>query len=95
MEDKIIRRGDLLHCDVGIRYLRLNSDHQELAYVLTDGETQVHRMDLPACWQRGTALQKVFMNEFKLGLKEMSFWPIFWLRPACRASQIPESTRTR
>ena len=32
--------GDLLHCDFGITYLRLNTDCQELAYVLRPGETQ-------------------------------------------------------
>ena len=67
VEDKIIRRGDLLHCDVGIRYLRLNTDHQELAYVLLDGETNA-----PVGFNRllaeGNRLQKVFMNEFMLGL---------------------------
>ena len=35
--DRAIRPGDLIHCDVGIRYLRLNSDHQEWAYVLQRG----------------------------------------------------------
>ena len=33
-DDQTIRPGDLIHCDVGIRYLRLVSDHQEWAYVL-------------------------------------------------------------
>jgi len=65
--DEVIRPGDLIHCDVGIKYLRLNSDHQQWAYVLGEGETdapegmrqllgQVHR------------LQDVFMSEFQLGL---------------------------
>jgi hypothetical protein len=30
---KTIHPGDLLHCDVGFRHLRLCTDHQELAYV--------------------------------------------------------------
>jgi len=38
-EDKLILPGDLLHCDFGISYLRLNTDCQELAYVLRPGET--------------------------------------------------------
>ncbi len=67
VEDRVIRRGDLLHCDVGIRYLRLNSDHQELAYVLRDGETNVPEGFLRLLAE-GNRLQKVFMNEFKLGL---------------------------
>lgn len=36
---EIIQPGDLLHCDFGITYLRLNTDCQELAYVLRPGET--------------------------------------------------------
>lgn len=38
-EDMIILPGDLLHCDFGITYLRLNTDCQELAYVLKPNET--------------------------------------------------------
>lgn len=34
----VIERGDVLHCDVGITYLRLNTDTQEMAYVLRHGE---------------------------------------------------------
>jgi Xaa-Pro aminopeptidase len=36
----VILPGDLLHCDFGITYLRLNTDCQELAYVLKPGETE-------------------------------------------------------
>ena len=39
-EDMVILPGDLLHCDFGITYLRLNTDCQELAYVLRPEETQ-------------------------------------------------------
>jgi Xaa-Pro aminopeptidase len=38
--DTVIQKGDLLWCDFGITYLRLNTDTQHLAYVLKDGETQ-------------------------------------------------------
>ena len=34
----VIERGDVLHCDVGITYLRLNTDTQEMGYVLRLGE---------------------------------------------------------
>ena len=37
-DDTIIIPGDLLHCDFGITYLRLNTDCQELAYVLKPEE---------------------------------------------------------
>ncbi len=39
-EDMVILPGDLLHCDFGITYLRLNTDCQELAYVLKPNETK-------------------------------------------------------
>lgn len=38
--DSVIRKGDLLWTDFGITYLRLNTDTQENAYVLSDGETE-------------------------------------------------------
>ncbi len=37
-DDMVILPGDLLHCDFGITYLRLNTDCQELAYVLRPKE---------------------------------------------------------
>lgn len=39
-EDMVILPGDLLHCDFGITYLRLNTDCQELAYVLKPEEKE-------------------------------------------------------
>ena len=36
----IIMPGDLVHCDFGITYLTLNTDCQELAYVLKPNETK-------------------------------------------------------
>ncbi len=38
-EEAVILPGDVLHCDVGFRYLDLCTDTQELAYVLKMGET--------------------------------------------------------
>ncbi len=40
-KEGVILRGDVLHTDVGISYLRLNTDTQEMAYVLRLGETDV------------------------------------------------------
>ena len=37
-DDMVILPGDLMHCDFGITYLRLNTDCQELAYVLKPEE---------------------------------------------------------
>src|SRR5690606_18268795 len=39
-DNMVIQQGDLLHCDFGITYLRLNTDCQELAYVLKREETE-------------------------------------------------------
>jgi hypothetical protein len=36
----VIQKGNLLWTDFGITYLRLNTDTQENAYVLEDGETE-------------------------------------------------------
>ena len=37
-DQQVILPGDLLHCDFGITYLRMNTDCQQLAYVLRPGE---------------------------------------------------------
>ncbi len=37
----VIQRGDVLHTDVGITYLRFNTDTQEMGYVLRLGEDDV------------------------------------------------------
>lgn len=62
-KDNVINRGDLLHCDIGIRYLRLNTDHQELAYVLRPEE-----VDAPAGLKEALAkanrLQDILAAEF-------------------------------
>ena len=38
-DDPIIQRGDVLHCDVGITVLGLNTDIQHMGYVLRPGES--------------------------------------------------------
>lgn len=47
----VIERGDVLHTDVGIDYLRLHTDTQEMGYVLRIGENEV-----PAGLQRAMAI---------------------------------------
>jgi Xaa-Pro aminopeptidase len=65
--DKVIRPGDFIHCDVGLKYMYYNSDHQEWAYILRVGET-----DVPESFKRimaeGNRLQDVYCSEFKTGL---------------------------
>ena len=64
--EDIIREGDLLHVDIGITYLRLNTDIQEHAYVLRHGETA-----LPTSLQKAFAsanrLQEILTGQFKEG----------------------------
>lgn len=62
----VIMPGDLLHCDLGITYLRLNTDMQQLAYVLKPGETEVPAY-LQEAFKVGNRLQDIFTNNFKEG----------------------------
>ena len=65
-DDPVIQRGDVLHCDVGITALRLNTDTQHDAYVLRDGETEV-----PAGLRKALAnsnrFQDILMEEVRPG----------------------------
>ncbi|HMB62729.1 MAG TPA: M24 family metallopeptidase [Eudoraea sp.] len=54
--DMVILPGDLLHCDFGITYLRLNTDCQELAYVLQPGELEAPPF-LKAALRQGNEVQ--------------------------------------
>lgn len=64
--EKVILPGDLLHCDFGISYLRLNTDCQQHAYVLRPGET-----DAPAylreALKEGNQLQDILTQNFETG----------------------------
>jgi Xaa-Pro aminopeptidase len=66
-QDDVIRPGDMIHSDVGIRYLRLNSDHQECAYVLRPGEDEAPH-GLQRLMAEANRLQDVYLSEFRLGL---------------------------
>ena len=63
----VIHPGDLLHCDVGINYLRLNTDTQQHAYVLKPGETDAPA-GLKAALAQGNRLQDILLGEMKEGL---------------------------
>jgi Xaa-Pro aminopeptidase len=63
---EIIKPGDLLHCDVGISYLGLNTDIQQLAYVLKVGESEVPDF-LVSAMQTGNRLQDILTAEIKTG----------------------------
>src|SRR4030095_5920493 len=65
-DDPVIQRGDVLHCDVGITALRLNTDTQHDAYVLREGETEA-----PAGLRKALAssnrFQDILMEEVRPG----------------------------
>jgi hypothetical protein len=65
-EDPIIQRGDVLHCDVGITALRLNTDTQHNAYVLLPGETSVPA-GLEQAMRNSNRLQDILFEEVKPG----------------------------
>ena len=62
----VILPGDLLHCDIGITYLRLNTDCQELAYVLKPGETEPPKY-LKDALKEGLMVQDILTNNFVEG----------------------------
>ena len=63
----IIQPGDLVHCDFGISYLSLNTDCQELAYVLKPEEKQAPDFLVDALAQ-GNRVQDIFTSNFKTGV---------------------------
>ena len=64
--DGVIERGDVLHTDVGITYLRLNTDTQEMGYVLRRGETDVPD-GLKRALATGNRWQDLLTAEFVTG----------------------------
>ena len=65
-EDPIIQRGDVLHSDVGITALGLNTDTQHNAYVLLPGEAQAPA-GLTAALRNANRLQDIQMEEIRPG----------------------------
>lgn len=64
--DEVILPGDLLHCDFGITYLRMNTDCQQHAYVLKPGEEKAPDF-LQEALEKGNRLQDILTNNFKTG----------------------------
>lgn len=65
--EAVIMPGDILHCDVGIRYLNLCTDTQENAYVLRLGETDAPGY-LKDVMKQVNRLQDITISNFKEGL---------------------------
>jgi Xaa-Pro aminopeptidase len=66
-DDKIIQKGDLLHCDFGITYIGLNTDCQQHAYVLKDDENNVPEF-LKEAFKKGNRVQDILTSNMKAGL---------------------------
>jgi Xaa-Pro aminopeptidase len=62
----VIIPGDLLHVDIGITYLRLNTDIQEHAYVLKPGENAAPAA-LTKAFAAANRLQDILLAQFKEG----------------------------
>lgn len=62
----VIQPGDFLHVDFGISYFRLNTDTQQHAYVLKQGETEVPAY-LKVAFEKGNRLQDILTGNFKEG----------------------------
>jgi len=65
-KEDLIRPGDLLHVDIGITYLRLNTDIQQHAYVLQPGEKNAPA-DLQKAFAQSNRLQDILTSQFVLG----------------------------
>jgi Xaa-Pro aminopeptidase len=65
-KDDVIQPGDLLHVDIGITYLRLNTDVQEHAYILRPGETEVPK-SIRDAFTKANRLQDILTSQFKQG----------------------------
>ncbi len=63
-KDDVIQPGDLLHVDIGITYLRLNTDVQEHAYVLKPGENEVPQ-SIRTAFTKANRLQDILTSQFK------------------------------
>ncbi|GJJ01625.1 Xaa-Pro aminopeptidase [Duganella rhizosphaerae] len=62
----VIIPGDLLHVDIGITYLRLNTDVQQHAYVLKPGESAAPAA-LVQAFARANRLQDILTAQFRHG----------------------------
>jgi Xaa-Pro aminopeptidase len=62
----VILHGDILHCDVGVTALGLNTDTQHMGYVLRTGETDAPE-GLKQALAVGNQLQDIVMEELEPG----------------------------
>jgi Xaa-Pro aminopeptidase len=65
-KDDIIQPGDLVHVDIGITYLRLNTDCQQHVYVLKPGEWEPP-LSLRDAFAKSNRLQDILTSQFQKG----------------------------
>jgi hypothetical protein len=66
LNPEVLYRGDHVHIDFGISYLRLQTDTQQNAYILREGETEVPEY-LQAAKREGNRLQDILTSHFQNG----------------------------
>lgn len=66
VKGQVILKGDLVHCDFGITYIGLNTDCQQLSYVLKDDEEDVPEF-LKEAYKKGNRLQDILTSNMKEG----------------------------
>ena len=66
LDPSLLLRGDHVHIDFGISYLNLQTDTQQNAYILREGEMVVPA-SLQLALQKGNELQDILTNNFQVG----------------------------
>ena len=66
LDPSLLLRGDHVHIDFGISYLNLQTDTQQNAYILRQGETDVPT-SLQLALQKGNELQDILTSNFQVG----------------------------
>lgn len=66
LDENVFYKGDHIHIDFGISYLNLQTDTQQIAYILRDGETDVPEY-LQAALAKGNELQDILTSNFQSG----------------------------
>ena len=65
-DDPVIRPGDLLHVDFGVRTSGIVADQQKMAYVLRSGEREPPA-GLRAAFEQSTRMAEILIEEFVIG----------------------------
>jgi hypothetical protein len=66
LAENVLYKGDHIHIDFGISYLKLQTDTQQNAYILRDGETEAPE-SLRIALKAGNDLQDILTGNFRVG----------------------------